>query len=100
MPRQCPNRDCRQRLVLGVADEISREKVLSGLPEAELGKTPTDGARGSFGDTQPVSGGMGDGVHSDSGVERPGKGKGLSAEQFMNLSNSDKLRAKRAGKAP
>lgn len=82
-------------------NEQGRPKVPRGanMPRVSgVGVQDVAGARGPSSESQSESGAVGGGVQKDRGGKGKGQGKGMTAEQFMALSNSDKMRAKREGK--
>jgi hypothetical protein len=108
VPKQCPNRECRQRLVLkgdedglGKTGKVGASSGVSGVRDRvrEHGRAKRVGAvLGSLDSPQSDAGTVGDSARKDSGRERKVKGQGMTAEQYMKLSNSEKLKAQREGK--
>lgn len=109
VPKQCPNRDCRVRLMARPEGENGSGKVESDGAKAgvrDLRGSVSDGrveggvdgvpeVRGSHGGAQSGRVGVERGVSPDTG----GEGKEvMSVEKFLSLSNSDKMRAQREGK--
>ena len=101
VPTQCPNRGCRERLVFGkkrgvgvsgksskaiVSVKVGEDEIVQPAPQDQSISRPTLRVTSA----EECDGGSSQ--RSRGGARRSGSNK-LSAEEFVKLSNSDKLKA-------